>query len=89
MLDCMKTSQKNMRYYSRDYFCPSMYIATIARFRLALLIVRCCIITKFKNKNIFFQAGSGTNCVDIDECTIQNGGCDDICMNSPGWKIKQ
>ena len=42
-----------------------------------------------KIKIIFFQAGSGTNCVDIDECTIQNGGCDDICMNSPGLKIKQ
>lgn len=32
----------------------------------------------------FQQTGSGTSCVDIDECSINNGGCDDICMNSPG-----
>jgi hypothetical protein len=36
------------------------------------------------NSEKIFKAGSGTNCVDIDECSSQNGGCDDICMNSPG-----
>ena len=34
---------------------------------------------------IFQKAGSGTNCVDTDECEDgQNGGCDDICVNTPG-----
>ena len=31
------------------------------------------------------KAGSGTSCVDFDECEDgQNGGCDDICVNSAG-----
>ena len=30
------------------------------------------------------QAGSGTNCVDVDECVKANGGCDDLCVNAPG-----
>lgn len=33
------------------------------------------------------QAGSGTNCVDMDECADGNGGCDEICLNTPGLKI--
>ena len=32
-----------------------------------------------------FKAGSGTNCVDENECENgQNGGCDDVCVNTPG-----
>nr|CAD7433326.1 unnamed protein product [Timema monikensis] len=26
----------------------------------------------------------GSNCVDVDECVINNGGCEDLCINSPG-----
>lgn len=25
-----------------------------------------------------------TNCLDIDECQTANGGCDQICVNTPG-----
>ena len=32
----------------------------------------------------FKQAGSGTSCIDVDECALNNGGCDDICLNTPG-----
>ena len=33
----------------------------------------------------YFKAGSGTNCVDENECENgQNGGCDDVCVNTPG-----
>ena len=33
----------------------------------------------------FMKAGSGTSCIDIDECEDgANGGCDDICVNSQG-----
>ena len=39
--------------------------------------------------SVFSKAGSGTNCVDLDECENgQNGGCDDVCVNSPGIAIK-
>ena len=40
--------------------------------------------TRFLNDQNF-KAGSGTNCVDVNECNNgQNGGCDDICVNTPG-----
>ena len=32
----------------------------------------------------FVQSGSATSCVDEDECARDNGGCDDICMNTAG-----
>ena len=31
------------------------------------------------------QVGGGSSCQDIDECaTGDNGGCDSLCINSPG-----
>ena len=33
------------------------------------------------------QSLLGTSCVDINECLIDNGQCDDICINSAGKSI--
>ena len=30
------------------------------------------------------QVDSGSSCEDVDECSLNNGGCDDLCINSPG-----
>ena len=41
------------------------------------------------NGSQLFKAGSGTNCVDLNECEDgQNGGCDDMCVNTPGKMLK-
>lgn len=41
---------------------------------------------------IFVFAGymldsDGMSCVDINECEVQDGGCDHYCVNTPGSRV--
>ena len=32
------------------------------------------------------QVKGGLSCEDINECQVENGGCDELCINSPGMQ---